>query len=316
MTTKNRSIFLAIAFALDFWGAAMAQEISAPDPFVMFDTQRIGYQQGTAPFRPGWADTNGKNLRSLTINPAVKTLVLISAGQSNRQNISPTLYIPTNSTVIDNFNVYDGAAYDVNGPMVGTNYVPDLASGGVNFGPGHVMARVADKFVSNGIFARVIVVPIAIGGSSIADWDPGAAGVLANRIPVAMARLAARGITPATTGVTFGLEWGQGENDNLAGTTQAAYQAAWGRIVAGAQAAGFSGRFFVAKETWDAGNTSAVIRAAQTAVVDNVTTFASGDIDTLNGSNRYADSTHLNDTGAAAAATLIYNAMHASGAPY
>jgi hypothetical protein len=26
--------------------------------------------------------------------------------------------------------------------------------------------------------------------------------------------------------------------------------------------------------------------------------------------------THLNDTGAAAAATLVYNAMHASGAPF
>jgi hypothetical protein len=37
--------------------------------------------------------------------------------------------------------------------------------------------------------------------------------------------------------------------------------------------------------------------------------------DTLNATNRLADNTHLNDTGAAAAALLVYNAMHASGAP-
>jgi hypothetical protein len=36
----------------------------------------------------------------------------------------------------------------------------------------------------------------------------------------------------------------------------------------------------------------------------------------LQGNNRNSDNTHLNDTGAAAAALLVYNAMHGSGAPF
>lgn len=62
--------------------------------------------------------------------------------------------------------------------------------------------------------------------------------------------------------------------------------------------------------------TSATIQAAQAAVVDNVVTFQSGNIDTLTTGNRQTDGTHLNDAGAAGAATLIYNAMRASGAPF
>jgi hypothetical protein len=50
--------------------------------------------------------------------------------------------------------------------------------------------------------------------------------------------------------------------------------------------------------------------------VTRVGPISLGNIDSLNATNRIADNTHLNDTGAAAAATLVYNAMHASGAPF
>ena len=58
------------------------------------------------------------------------------------------------------------------------------------------------------------------------------------------------------------------------------------------------------------------MQAAQVALANGTTVFAGGDLDTLNATNRQADNTHFNDTGAAAAATLIWNAMHASGSPY
>jgi hypothetical protein len=47
--------------------------------------------------------------------------------------------------------------------------------------------------------------------------------------------------------------------------------------------------------------------------VNGTTVFQSGDIDTLTAASRQGDNVHLNDAGAASAATLIYNAMHASG---
>lgn len=45
-------------------------------------------------------------------------------------------------------------------------------------------------------------------------------------------------------------------------------------------------------------------------------TWAGANADSLNATNRQTDNTHFNDTGMASLATLIYNAMHASGAPY
>jgi hypothetical protein len=47
---------------------------------------------------------------------------------------------------------------------------------------------------------------------------------------------------------------------------------------------------------------------AATVTNDPTHMFVGGNIDSLNASNRIADNTHLNDTGAAAAATLVYNA--------
>jgi len=265
------------------------------DPFILDDS-----------FRAGFRDVNGKTLRSSVINPAEKTLILITAGQSQWTTLTPTSFTPTNPSKVDNFNVYDGANYNCSGPLLGAEYIPAN-------GDGNVSARVADQFVSSGIFDRVIVVPIALGGTEIAQWDT---GILSGRIPVALRRLASRGIVPASTGVTFALLWGQGESDGLIGTTQSAWENAFQNIVTTVLAAGFAGRIFVAKETWSAGVVSSTIQAAQVAVVDSVTVFSGGDLDALDASYRQSGNTHFNDAGAAAAASLVYNAMRASGAPY
>lgn len=274
--------------------AQSQSQIAPPDPFVLDDS-----------FTAGYGDVSGKTLRSSAINPAVRTLVLITAGQSQWTTITPSAFTPTNASAVDNFNIYDGANYNCSGPLLGAQYSPGR--------DGNISARVADLLVTNNKFDRVIVVPVAIGASSIAQWDT---GTLAARIPVAIKRLAARNITPATTGVTFALIWGQGESDAFNGTSQAAWEASFANIKSAAVAAGFSGRIFVVQETWGDGITYPTIRAAQAAVVDNVTVFAGGDLDTLDASYRQAGNQHFSDTGAAAAAALVYNAMVASGAPY
>src|SRR5262245_16246844 len=100
-------------------------------------------------------------------------------------------------------------------PLLGTG----MAFPGGGFSPGGVSLRLADLLVSNSKFDRVIIVPVAIGGTSVAMWATG--GVLSNCITAAMARLASRGIVPGMTNVTFAFVWGQGESDG--GTSQAAY---------------------------------------------------------------------------------------------
>jgi hypothetical protein len=265
-----------------------------PDPFILTETTS-----------PGYYDIKGCALRSSAINPALKTCVLFTAGQSNFSSVQPTLFAPVNSTVVDNFNVYDGAIYSIAGPLLG-------AWTGVG-GPGNVSTRFADLLVTNGKFDRVILVPLAIGSASMADWTT---GLLAFRTTVAMRRLLARGITPSTPGVSFAFVWGQGETDNIGGTTQAVYTAGLNALIAATNAAGFVGRYFICQMTYWEATTSAAVRAAQLAIANGTTIFTGGDIDTLTSASRQGDNIHLSDGGAGSAATLIYNAMHASGAPF
>lgn len=278
--------------------------VSLPDPFVIDDSFSVAQGPSATPYR----QTSGLTQRDQSFNPAQKTLVLIGAGQSNYVSLTPTLYTPTSSSVIDNFNFYDGGSYSIGGPLLGTQY-------NATMGPGNILARVAQNAITGG-FDRVVVVPIAIGGSTAAEW---AAGSMSDRIGVAMRRLASRGYIPGAPGLTFALSWGQGETDNGNGTSQAAYAASMATVISNAQAAGFTGsscRFFINKQTWLTGAVSSAVQAAQAALPNGTTIFAGGDLDMLDATNRQVDNTHFNDTGAAAGATLIWNAMHASGAPY
>lgn len=282
---------------------------SLPDPYYLGE---VLYANSIWNSNRGYSDVSAKTVRNTAINTSVRNLVLIVAGQSNRTSVVPSAYTPSNPTKLDNLNIYDGQIYVAADPMLGCSYI----AGG--FGTpviGCVALRVADLFVTNNIFDRVIIVPIAVAATKVEVWDTG--GVLEGRIGVAMRRLAARGIVPGMTNVTFAIEWGQGEGDYA--TSQADYTAALNRVIANSQAAGFDGRWFVAKQSYANGSTFAQVVAAQEAVVNNVTVFQSADADSLTGANRATyggDDTHFSDAGNAALATLIYNAMHASGSPY
>lgn len=282
---------------------------SLPDPY---RTGEVTYANAIWNSNRGYSDVSAKTVRNTAINTSVRNLVLIVAGQSNRTSVAPSAYTPSNPTVIDNLNIYDGQIYAAADPMLGCSYIAN------GFGTpviGCVGLRVADLFITNGIFDRVILVPVAVAATQVSHWDTG--GALENRIPAAVRRLAARGIVPGMTNVTFAIEWGQGEGDYA--TSQADYTAALNRVIANSLSAGFVGRWFVAKESYASGSTFPQIVAAQVAVVDNVTVFQSADADSLVGANRAtygSDDTHFSDTGNAALATLIYNAMHSSGTPY
>ncbi|MDN5003806.1 hypothetical protein ACFQZO_23500 [Bradyrhizobium sp. GCM10027634] len=295
-----RALFLTFLTltSLIFSPAVAQRGVSAPDPYTLDET-------GIGPSNVGGGPSHNVGsltLRSQTTNPAQRTLVLIIAGQSNAANVVPTRVAPTNASVIDQINVYDGAIYSVRGDMVGCSN--DDTHGNMN-------VQLADKFISGGQFDRVIIGDVSISTTTISQWST---GTLSTRVPVLLRRLAARGITPASTNVTFAFLWQQGESDT--GTTQLAYQTGFGVVQSNIVAAGFSGRIFVAKETLLSNTVNATIQAAQVALVNNITIWSAGDLDALTGANRQGDGTHWSDTGAPNAATALYNAMHASGTPY
>lgn len=296
-------LFLFLLLAAPALAQQRGSGAPPPDPFALNDS-------GT-----GWgtASVSGTTLRSQVYNPADRKLFLIVVGQSNCTSINPTAFIPASSNV-DQFNVYDSGSYDFPSGqvMVGTQ------NGGINTpggGPGNVSARVAQLFITNNIFDKVVVASVCVGSTTAAMWAGGATLYL--RLPVVIKRALSRGVTPGSNGWTMAISWWLGETDNVNGTSSASYQASMATTGTIATNAGFVGRIFVNVETWIASATSATIQSAQAAVVTNNPSlfFTGGNIDTLNNTFRF-DTTHLNDAGAASAATLVYNAMHASGSPF
>jgi lysophospholipase L1-like esterase len=271
------------------------------DPFLLSEN----YVSGQWNNNQGYADVSAKSIRSSILNTSQKNLILITAGDSNMASVGPSGFTPTNASVVDNFNIYDGANYAAIDPLLGQTLSP--------LGNGGIAARVADAVVTRATFPRVIVVPCAVGGSTTTMWAAG--GVLYSRLNVVMARLAGRGITPSTTNVTFALVYQIGANEH--GIAQATFQANVAQTIAKVKDAGFVGRVFIPQYTRNSG-TDATIRAAQLALVDNVTYFDGGDIDaiTATGANLQGDGVHLTAAGQALAGTAIESKMHASGSPF
>ena len=223
------------------------------DPFLLYDTAN----NWTATF--GYRQTAGLINRSFTIDPALKTEILIGSGQSNGSNVNPTLFVPTHSSVIDNLNLYDGGLWSVGGPLLGCTYNPVIAA----LGPGNILARIAELRVATGKADRVIVAPTGVGSTFAADWGD---GIHSNRVAVAMARLAARGIAPATPGISDVIEIIMlGESDCAVGTSQASYAANSNIHIANSFAAGVK-HIIIPQESYTGGNTSAAVRAAQASL--------------------------------------------------
>src|SRR5580700_10127645 len=85
------------------------------------------------------------------------TAVIVTLGQSNAANYGTVAYTPKYDVM--NFDIYDGNCYRARDPLLG-------ASGtGGNFA-----TPLADILIQQGLFERVIVAPIAMGGSTVEQW--------------------------------------------------------------------------------------------------------------------------------------------------
>jgi hypothetical protein len=259
-------------------------------------------------------DTKTLTLRATqTLSAAIPNLVLICAGQSNATNVAPSAYTPSNAAKLDQLSPIDGAIYAAADPLLGTSLNPTLGSG-------NPFLRLADSFATT-LFDRVVLVPVAVDSTPVVDWETGFAK---DRIPVAIRRLAARGIVIGTN-VTIAVCWGQGEGDQIAGTSQAAYTASLNAVIAASRTAGLgtTGPWFVAKQTNVNGSTSAAVQAAQAAVVNHgAGVWAGPDADALVGAAcsgvacRNVDGTHWSDAGSTSYAAAWKTAMALFGAPF
>jgi hypothetical protein len=264
----------------------LTRKIAAPDPFLLPDNFAGLFSH---------RQTSGLKVRNTSpvIDPAKRTLILLTGGQSLGANVTPTLYVPGNSLVVDQMNIFDGAIREINGPLLGATYNNSLS-----LGPGNIFVRAADKLVTDGKFDRVIVGCTNIGSTAVAAW---ADGIHATRLAVLMARFASRGIVPGMTGVTFACVFDIGEEDLSLGTPQASVAASLNKIKNNLFATGFNGRMLLPVES-GLGQTSNAVRSAQQGIIDGIQIFPCGDFDAISGRQ---DGVHWDDSGAIGAGNLV-----------
>lgn len=270
--------------------AARVRPFSAPDPGgIYLEKANVAYTQPNA-------DVSGKTPRALAINGAENTLIMICAGQSLAANLIADTFTPVNGSKLDNLGWYDGRNWAAANPLIGTY----STSHNFNF-------KIADGLISNGKFDRVIIVPVAMSGTSVNQWvndyttEP--TGYY-RMIQAAAKKLAAQGVTPSTPGVKFLLKWNQGESDTQGATSQVNYTADFNKLVSLCATDLPGVKWMVAKESWYIGAVSTAVQNAQTALVNGTTIFAGENMDSLDATKRTGDNTHLNATGGSAAATL------------
>lgn len=239
---------------------------------------------------PGYSSTSGRTLETPTIDAS--TGVFIAIGQSLICSVTSggTAYTPTNAATALNLNPYDGLYYRSADPLLGGSYTSPASSW---------LGRFQDSLINASKYNKVVVVPVAIGGTYASDWSP--SGVHNHRLVVALLRCRKAGITPNA------ILWMQGQADANAGTSQASYEGSLNGAIATSRGYGFSGKWVISRSTRIAGGvTNSTIRAGQVAVCNGATVIQGPDCDTdlASAGNYGPDDLHFNNTGNANCASL------------
>jgi hypothetical protein len=224
-----------------------------------------------------------------------RTAVMLAFGQSNAANDGEPGYVT--GPRVYNFNHFDGRCYAARDPLLGAS-----GSGG------SVWTRLGDKLVRAGVFEQVLFVPVAVGGTAVADWLPG--GGLFDRIVGTHRELTKHGLR-----ITH-LLWHQGETDAGSGTSAADYFSRFETMERGVRALGIDAPLYVAVASlcWNQGNEE--IRQAQQRIIRTLpNAFAGPDTDTLDRFKWRRDLCHFSAAGLEEHARLWFEALVAKDGP-
>lgn len=188
-----------------------------------------------------------------------KAAVILAMGQSNAANHGGARYHPVRK--VFNFNWADGRCYRAKDPLLG-------ASGE----GGSVWTRLGDELIESGRYDQVLIIPIAIGGTSVRVWA-GSHG------PAAQAIKASDVLQHAGLRITHVL-WHQGESDHE--MRKEVYTRLFSRMAEYLQENGINAPLFVATTTICNNYGANQIREAQRELPRRLTNvFAGPDTDAL-----------------------------------
>ena len=218
--------------------------------------------------------------------------IVVVFGQSLFSNTANDTYTVANPTKVLNFNIFDGNCYQAKYLLLG-------AGGGGN---GSALARMGDNLINNDGVAQVIIVPAMVDATFISLWSsPTTLPYLYNNIATVARRMAANNVVPTE------IVWEQGETDCALGTSQANYTTGLTAVIAAIRSVWPAPIPLIINsgESFQSNTTCSAITAAQAAAINNpASIFAGANTDSLGAGDRY-DGTHLNSTGAPAAASLL-----------
>jgi lysophospholipase L1-like esterase len=236
---------------------------------------------------------DAKVLVNPRIDPGERTCVMVTVGQSLITNNVAGSYAC--GTKVHNLCLDNGGVYQAVQPLLGCS----ISGGEVR--PSNYAMHLADKLIAAGHYDRVIIAPIGIGGTTVAQWEQG--GVCNHRIGVLANRLAAQGYVPDM------ILWHQGESDH--GITPSTYTRRLRSVIDTFRANGLSAPFLVAQASWNLGVTDANVRAGQAGAVKGAGIFSGPNFDTLDNTYR-DDTTHFNQLGAEAASSMWLSSIEAA----
>lgn len=189
----------------------------------------------------GFKDTKGRlevDCKQFTL-PG--TAILLTLGQSNAANECELAFQP--GAGVYNFNFFDSKCYVARDPLLGAT-----GTGG------SVWSRLGDKLVRSGAYERVLIAPIAVGGSRVQAWAP--EGLHFSRLVAVQKALASQGLKPTH------VLWHQGESD-ARWTTKEEYVDRFTRMLDGLRGLGIDAPVYVATASVCGHAGSQAIREAQ-----------------------------------------------------
>jgi hypothetical protein len=253
-----------------------------PDPFLLNEYPPQGVPNGV-----GYRNARGRVEVSSIIADRPNTQIIIVDGQSEHATANGTSAHTVSNSAAHQLNVYDGGIYEIAEPLLGCSYAPAV-------GPSSMIGQMADYIIDQALATRVIMVPIAIGGTPWAIYDPAAAGSLFTRFRAAYLRLQALGLEPDH------IIAARGATDGVLGTSAADVTTAIHAWADGVRALGCDAPIWLGKFTMVGGSANSTVRTGMDNAIHvgrDIRAGYDGDTHLTVGGGYRLDGVHLSNTG-------------------